>query len=314
MRRFVMTDYGEAPAVFKEISAEPREVTAGHIRVAIKAFGINPYDVALRSGKMKEVRTLKFPYVPGNDGAGIVTETSVDVDSVKIGDRVVIHTVGGTYGEEVVMPAAKAAKIPEKMSWAEAAGMVTTGLTAYNLLNHLLDLQPTDTVMVQGASGGVGASLLQLLYEKGIRVLASASKKNEEKVRKLGVSEFAAYDETDPAEKFENQADVVIDATKGSIQGETGIRIMKEGGRYIALNELPDLALRQKKEGFYESYVPRKEYQDKEAFSGLLHAYEKGLFTIPIAEELPATLDHVIWAHQQLEGHPPAGKIVLLNE
>lgn len=77
------------------------------------------------------------------------------------------------------------------------------------------------------------------------------------------------------------------------------------------MTQLPDLDLREKKSGFYESFVPRKEYQDQEAFSYLLRAYEKGTFTVPISQLLPATLENVIHAHQLVEGHPPAGKIVL---
>ncbi|WP_146811599.1 zinc-binding dehydrogenase, partial [Enterococcus villorum] len=205
----------------------------------------------------------------------------------------------------------KVAKIPDGMSWTEAASMVMTGITAYNVIHHLLTIQPTDTVMVEGASGGVGTSLIQLLHQKGIRVLASASKKNEEMVRKLGVTDFSAYDQEDPGEKFKNQADIVIDATKGSIKGETGIQIMKEEGHYVALNELPSLELRQKKLGFYENFVPRKEYSDQEALTYLLDAYQKGHYQIFVAQELPATLENLIWAHQQIEGHPSAGKIVL---
>lgn len=88
MRRFAINGYGEAQDVFEEIDAHPRKVDSGHICVEIKAFSVNPYDVALRSGEMKEIRTLKFPYVLGNDGAGIVTEIGSDVTTVHVGDRV----------------------------------------------------------------------------------------------------------------------------------------------------------------------------------------------------------------------------------
>lgn len=311
MERLAITGYGPAVEVFKSIIAEPRELSANHIRVKIKAFGVNPYDVALRSGSMQEVRKLTFPYVLGNDGAGIVTEVAADVQSFKVGDRVAVHPISGTYGEEIVLPVRKAAKIPERMSWSEAAAIVTPGITAYNLINHLLDLQPTDTVMVEGASGAVGMSLVQLLHTKGIRTLASASKKNEEKIRRLGVSDFSAYDQEDPGIKLQEQADVVIDATKGSVKGESGIQIMKEGGRYISLNDLPSIELRQKKTGFYEPFIPRKEYQDQEAFAHLFEAYRNGGFHIFVGKELPATIENVIWAHQQLEGHSTTGKIIL---
>ena len=177
MKRFAITGYGPANEVFQEITVPSREVTSKHLRVKLKAFSINPYDVALRLGKMQEVRQLKFPYVLGDDGAGVVTEVASDVTHFHVGDQVVVHPISGAYGEEFVLPVSKVAKIPDGMSWAEAASMVTTGITAYNVIHHLLTIQPTDTVMVEGASGGVGTILIQLLHQKGIRVLASASKK-----------------------------------------------------------------------------------------------------------------------------------------
>ncbi len=171
--------------------------------------------------------------------------------------------MSGAYGEEIVLPASKVAKIPDEMSWVEAAAMVTTGITAYNVINHLLTIQPTDTVMVTGASGGVGTSLIQLLHQKGIRTLASASKTNEELVRSLGVTHFSSYDQENPEEVFSNQADIVIDATKGSIAGDMAIKIMKEEGHYVALNELPSLASRQKKMGFMRLLFLEKNTQIK---------------------------------------------------
>ena len=76
-----ITGYGPAIEVFKRITAEPRELTCKSYSGKMKAFGINPYDIVLRSGSMQEVRKLTFPYVLGNDGAGIVTEVAADVQS-----------------------------------------------------------------------------------------------------------------------------------------------------------------------------------------------------------------------------------------
>lgn len=313
MKRFAIKDYGPAREVFEEIETTPKELTGNHIRVAIKAFAINPYDVSLRQGKMQDFRSLKFPYVLGNDGGGIVTEVAEDVTNLRVGDRVVLHPIGGAYGEEISLPAHKAAKLPDKMSWQEAAGMVTTGITAYNILFHLLSLHSEDVVMVEGASGGVGSLLVQLLKQKGHRVLTSASKHNEGHVRQWQVDGFAAYDQEDPGTIFENQADVVIDATKGSRGIEAGVRIMKENGTYVALNTLPTEEQRVKK-GKYLHFGPSKEYSDQEAFTALLAAYEKGQLEIEIAEVLPFELASVILAHEKMEGHPPAGKIILAKE
>lgn len=309
MERFAIKGYGKPEAVFETITANPRELTAGHIRVAIKAFAINPYDISLRSGAQQEFRSLTFPYVLGNDATGIVTEVFAEETDFSVGDRVVIHPISGTYGEEVVLPNKKAAKIPDQMSFAEAAGMVTTGITAYNLLFQLLKVKSKQKVMVLGASGGVGSILVQLLHQNGNFVLASARKVNEDKVRAFGADEFVAYDTENPGAVFYEQADVVIDATKGSRGSEVGLAILKSGGTYVALNNLPTEEKR--KEGTYLSFAPQKEYLDHVAFDYLLQTYAAGNLTINIAEILPFQLSSVIKAHEKIAGHPTAGKIVI---
>lgn len=306
MKRFAIKDYGAAKDVLIEIEAEPRPVDDTHVRVELKAFAINPYDIALRQGAMRDFRTLKFPYVLGNDGAGIVTEVGSEITHVKVGDEVILHAVGGTYGEEVVVPGKKIVKKPASMTWEVAAGAVTPWLTAYNLVTHLLGDKIGETVMVQGASGAVGSLLVQYLNEQGKTVLASASKRNEELVRQLGADQFAAYDVEDAGSFFADQADTVIDATKGGRAGEAGMQIMKAGGNFVALNDLPS---EQKKTGNYLSFGPSKDYSDFEALTALTGLADK--LQLTIAEVLPFTLASVIAGHGKLEGHPSAGKIII---
>ena len=309
MKRFAIKDHGTAKDVLIEIEAEPRAVDASHVRVKLLSFAINPYDIALRQGAMRDFRTLKFPYVLGNDGAGIVTEVGSEIAHVKIGDEVIVHAVGGTYGEEVVVPGKKIVKKPASMSWEAAAGAVTPWLTTYNLVTHVLGDGIGETVMVQGASGAVGSLLVQFLKKQEKTVLASASKRNESLVRQLGADQFVAYDEEDAGVIFENQADTVIDATKGGRAGESGMQIMKEGGNFVALNVLPE---EQKKSGHYLSYSPSKDYSDFEALTALTELADN--LQLTIAEVLPFTLSSVIQGHEALEGHPSAGKIIIKRE
>lgn len=306
MKRFAIKDYGAAQDVLIEIEAEPRPIDDSHVRVELTAFAINPYDIALRQGEMREFRTLKFPYVLGNDGAGIVTEVGKEITHVNVGDEVIVHAVSGTYGEEIVVPGKKVVKKPTSMPWEIAAGAVTPWLTAYNVVTHLLGDTIGETVMIQGASGAVGSLLVQLLKEQGKTVLASASKKNEQLVLKLGADEFAAYDEADDGELFADQADTVIDATKGGRNGESGMRIMKAGGNFVALNDLPK---EQKKDGNYFSFGPSKDYSDLEALTTLTELADE--IQLTIAEVLPFSLESVISGHERLEGHPSAGKIII---
>lgn len=311
MKRFAMKDYGPAKEVLTELDAEPRPMDDTHVRVKIMAFGVNPYDVSLRQGNMKDFRTLKFPYVLGNDGAGIVTEVGEQVTHVAVDDVVILHAVGGTYGEEIVVPGKKVAKKSAAISWAEAAGAVTPWLTTYNLVTHLLGETIGETILVQGASGAVGSLLVRLLKHQGKTVYATASKRNEEMVRKFGADEFAAYDQQDVGELFKEQADTVIDATKGSRTAESGLKVMKSGGNYVVLNELPQ---DQSKPGNYLHFAPSKDYSDLEALEAFNQLYEAADLHITIAKKFPFTLESVIEAHEALEGHPVAGKFIVERE
>ncbi|MGM0172849.1 NADP-dependent oxidoreductase [Enterococcus sp. DIV0800] len=306
MKRFAIKDYGAAKDVLTEIEGEPRPVDETHVRVEIVTFAINPYDVALRQGAMREFRKVTFPYVLGNDGAGIVTEVGNDITHVEVGDEVIVHAISGTYGEEIVVPGKKVVKKPAAMSWEAAAGAVTPWLTTYNLITHLLGDKIGETVMVQGASGAVGSLLVQFLKAQGKTVLASAAKRNEAPVRQLGVDQFVAYDEADAGKMFADQADTVIDATKGGRAGEAGMQIMKAGGNFVALNDLPAV---RSKQGNYFSFGPSKDYSDAEALTALADFSDQ--LHLTIAEILPFELASVINAHERLEGHPAAGKIIV---
>lgn len=310
MKQFALQSYGPAQTAFFELSASSKELTAGRIRVKVHAFAINPYDVALRLGGMRAVRTLNFPYVPGNDGAGVITEVAKDVQGFQVGEHVMIHPMGGVYGEEVVLPVKRVCKIPSTMSFATAAALVTPGITAYHLLFSFLSLPPNQTILILGASGSVGSCLVQLLHQSGHQVLTSAKKRNEEWVRQLGATEFVAYDEQDVGCVYENQADVVIDATKGGHGNQAGMQALKENGIFVALNQLPEKAQRLKT-GDYLQYIREKTYSDVEALNYLLKKYQENKLQVKIAQVFPFELTSVIAAHQALEGHPQVGRFII---
>ena len=115
-----------------------------------------------------------------------------------------------------------------------------------------------------------------------------------------------AYDEADAGKMFADQADTVIDATKGGRAGETGMQIMKTGGNFVALNDLP---AERSKQGNYFSFGPSKDYSDAEALTALADFSDQ--LHLTIAEVLPFELASVVNAHERLEGHPAAGKIIV---
>lgn len=128
----------------------------------------------------------RFPFVPGYDLVGRITEIGEGVTGWRVGDRVAAMPRQGAWQEYVETPAKHLAPVPEELDAAEAVALVTNGVTACQMLDRLTALAPGDTVLVHGASGGVGTLLTQLAVHRGLRVIGTASPAKHAAVRGLG--------------------------------------------------------------------------------------------------------------------------------
>jgi NADPH:quinone reductase-like Zn-dependent oxidoreductase len=311
MREFVITGYGEAEEVFQEqVSRETTPLKPNQVRVKIKAFAINPYDVALRSGSLQAERELQFPFTLGSDAAGIVLEVGNAVVDFQVGEGVVVHVGHGAYADELIVAQTRVAQKLPTITFSQAAALVTPGLTALNFVEEFLPLLEPATILIQGASGAVGSLLTQLYVKQGHRVVGTASRRNQAFVESLGVAEFIAYDEESVADRCLNAVDVVIDATKGSRSFTSGILCLKAGGTYVALNDLP-APNRRAKAAKYLQFTTKKRYTDAEALTRLLRTVKEEQLVLAIASIRQPTVENVIAAHLALEGHPPAGKFII---
>ena len=145
----------------------------GDVLVCIHAAGVNPVETYIRSGTY--ARLPKLPYTPGNDGAGVVEQVGADVSKFKAGDRV--YTAGslsGTYAEFALCNEDQVHPLPNNISFAQGAAMGTPYATAYRGLLQRAAAKPGETVLVHGASGGVGTASVQLGYARGLRVFGTA--------------------------------------------------------------------------------------------------------------------------------------------
>jgi len=144
----------------------------GEVVVAVKAIGVNPVETYLRSGSNP---ALPRPYTPGLDAAGIVESIGDGVTNLRLGDRV--YTSGaktGSYAEFALVAADQAHRIPEKISFEQAAGLNIPYATAYRALFQKAHAQPGETVFIHGASGGVGLAAIQWCKIHGLRVIGTA--------------------------------------------------------------------------------------------------------------------------------------------
>ncbi len=183
MKAVQFSEYGD-PDVLEVADVDEPHAGEGQIRVAVRAAGVNPIDWKIRSGAMREVMTLELPKIPGSDVAGVVDEVGDGATGVAVGDEVFGSAVGGATAQYAVMDhwAAK----PGSLSWAEAAGLPMAVETSVRTLD-LLGLESGQTLLVNGAAGGVGAAAVQIARARGARVIGTASEGNHEFLRSLGV-------------------------------------------------------------------------------------------------------------------------------
>jgi NADPH2:quinone reductase len=148
---------------------------AGQVLVKIAAVGVNFIDTYLREGRYP----AELPFIPGQEAAGTVAEVGAEVTDFSVGDRVAWNGTRGTYAEYACAPAASLLKIPEAMSFEQAAAVLLQGLTAHYLAYDTHAIQAGETVLVHAGAGGVGLLLTQMAKRLGARVLTTVS--SEEK-------------------------------------------------------------------------------------------------------------------------------------
>jgi NADPH:quinone reductase-like Zn-dependent oxidoreductase len=184
MKAVTFTEYGE-PDVLHVVDADAPRPGPGQIRIAVRAAGVNPIDWKARSGMIRDVMPLQFPVIDGREAAGVVDEVGPDVSGVAPGDEVFGFAVGGAAAEEAVLD--DFARKPAGLAWEEAAALpvaVETSLRVFGLLGGVGEGQ---TLVVNGAAGGVGVAAVQIARARGARVIGTASEANHEFLRSLGV-------------------------------------------------------------------------------------------------------------------------------
>jgi NADPH:quinone reductase-like Zn-dependent oxidoreductase len=181
VRAVVYTEYGD-PDVLGVGEVEEPHAGRGQVRVAVRAASVNPIDWKVVSGAMSGGGRPDGPTVPGSDAAGVVDEVGEGVTGVQVGDPV-FGLGSGTAAEHAVLRAW--APKPPDVSFETAAGLGVTGETAVRVLD-LLGLPEGRTVVVDGASGGVGIATVQVAVSRGLQVIGTSSPANADFVRSLG--------------------------------------------------------------------------------------------------------------------------------
>jgi NADPH2:quinone reductase len=229
----LVREFGGPDVLRLENVSDPRPGPAD-VLVRIRAAGVNPVDVYVVTGTY--ARKPPLPFIPGSDGAGEVEEVGAEVKGVAPGDRVYIAGHGstlsgaGTYAERVVCTPAQLHRLPARATFAQGAALGVPYTTAYRALFHRAAARPGETVLVHGATGGVGIAAVQLAHAHGLRVIGTGgTDRGLDLVRAQGADVVANH-------HAPNYLDEIKQATHGR-----GVDVVIEMAAHINLDK--DLSL-----------------------------------------------------------------------
>jgi NADPH2:quinone reductase len=310
------------PEVMEVVDLPIPQPKSNEAVVKILAAGVNFIDVYNREGRYK----APLPFVPGQEGAGVVSAVGPAAREVVVGDRVAYSGVLGSYAEYATVPADRLVKIPDGVSEREAAAAMLQGMTAHYLAYDTHPLKRGETALIHAAAGGVGLLLVQMAHNIGVRVIATVS--TEEKAtlaRAAGADEIILYTQSDFEAETKrltggNGLDVVYDSV-GKTTFEKGLNLLRPRGMMvlfggssgavppfdpILLTQKGSLYLTRPSLGHY--IITSQELQQRAgAVFGMIR---EGKLKLRIEHIYPLT--QAVQAHRDLEGRKTTGKLLLI--
>lgn len=239
MRAMVIDRYGKVPMRLAEVSTP--EIGENEILAEIHAASINPVDFKIRDGKVKMLVNYKMPLILGNDFSGVVAKVGTKVTRFKVGDEIYARprkSKIGTFAEYIAIHEDDIALKPKNLSFEEAASIPLVGLTTYQALVDILQLQKGQKILIHAGSGGVGTFAIQLAKLMGATVVTTASDAGAKLVKSLGADEIINY-KTEKFEEILKNIDAVFDTLGGDIL-EKSFQVVKNGGKIVSVSGLPN--------------------------------------------------------------------------
>ena len=294
----------------------------GHIRIDVKAAGLNFPDILMVEGKYQ----IKppFPFTPGSECAGIITELADDVPHLKVGDRVAAMVQGGAFASEVLAPMMVTWPIGD-MPFETAAGMALVYGTSYYGLKQRAQLKEGETLLVLGAAGGVGLAAVELGKAMGAKVIAAAS--TDEKLavcKEHGADETINYNTEDLKARVKELGgcDVIYDPV-GDKFAEPAMRTLNWYGRYLvigfAAGEIPkiplNLALLKSidiRGVFWGTWTMKAPKEHQANMGEILGMYKSGKIKPRISNSYP--LEDFAKACDELTQRRAMGKVIITME
>ncbi|HXA00831.1 MAG TPA: NADP-dependent oxidoreductase [Cytophagaceae bacterium] len=306
MKAVRMHGYGSADVLIYEDAPIP-EILPDEILIKVHAAGVNPIDWKIRQGYFKDRMILPLPLILGWDVSGTVEQTGILVTRFKKGDKVFAKPDGmrnGAYAQYIAVRSHETALAPESISLEHAAGIPVTAQTAWEALFEKGGLKQGQTVLIHGASGGVGSFAVQLARIAGAYVIATTSKDNIEMVRSLGAEEIIDYTSEDFSKKVQN-IDLVFDTIGGETQAKS-LTVLKKGGILVSTLGAPDPKETAKHQVRGVGFSLSANGARLAEIGGLV---DSGMLKVVVDKEF--SLKDVKEAHKLSESHHAKGKIIL---
>ncbi|MBD3617434.1 MAG: NADP-dependent oxidoreductase [Gracilimonas sp.] len=312
MRAAYIEEYGDLTNIKTDQLDKP-EAGEGEVLIRVKAAGVNPVDAAVARGMLKDAIPGEFPLIPGWDVAGVVEETGHSASRFSTGDEVYAYArrpkiKHGTFAEYVSLPESYLAERPTNISMEEAGGIPLVGLTAYQSIFDFGELKKGQTLLILGASGGVGTLAIQLAKSVGATVIGVASEANHEYMKELGADITIDYKDNHVGEAVEKVQPEGVDLIFHCSRGDSFTQVMetnvlKDGGKVVSITKSkPDIS--DDIEFKYVFVEPNAE--QLEHIAGLA---DNGKIKVPVTRTY--SLDEVVQALQEIEKLHTRGKLVI---
>jgi len=292
----------------------------GQVLVRVHAAGVNPYDTYMRAGTYPVKPAL--PYTPGSDAAGVIEAIGEGVKKVKPGDRVfTANTLTGAYAEYALATEDQVHALPEKISYAQGSGVYVPYGTAYHALHHEAHARASETLLVHGASGGVGTAAVQMAHAMGMTVFGTAgTPKGRDLVLREGAHQ--AFDHTKPGYTDEimkatggNGVDVILEML-ANVNLSADLKLLAKYGRVIIIGNRGEITInprdlmgrRASARGF--TLWALTETEQKSVLAGISAGLENGTLQPIVAKELQ--LKDAPQSHIDILAPGASGKIALI--
>jgi NADPH2:quinone reductase len=319
MKAILVRQFG-GPEVLKLEEVPTPKPAAGQVLVRVHAAGVNPYDTYMRAGTYAQKPAL--PYTPGSDAAGVIEAIGEGVKKVKPGDRVyTAKTITGAYAEYALALEEQVHSLPAKVNFSQGAGVWVPYGTAYHALIHSAKAHASETVLVHGASGGVGTAAVQMARAMGLTVLGTAgTPKGLDVAKREGAHQVfdhskAGYQEEILKATGGRGMDLILEML-ANVNLAHDLKLLAIRGRVIVIGNRGEVTINARelmaRRGSIRAFTlwAITPVEEADIHAGLIAGLENGTLRPVVGKEL--SLAEAARAHKEILEPGAAGKIVLI--